>query len=317
MGFAILVGLAGWLSGCAPAEQHVALGTLERERVTLPATVDEVIVALPVMAGTWVGQGTVLVQLDDRQQQAQVARALAEVERAEAQLDKLRNGARPEEVAAAQAQVTGTQATLQEAESSYARARQLQRQQLISQADVDHALASRDAASATLTAAREALLTLTNGTRQEDLRMAGAELAAAEASLASERKRLADLTLTAPRDGWLDSLPWNLGERVRSGSPLAVLLVGEQPYARVYVPQRYRVSVQVGDTLMVAVDGVAQPLQGRLRWIANEPAFTPYYALNQSERSRLMYLAEVALGEDAASLPSGVPAQVQLPEVQP
>lgn len=29
-----------------------------------------------------------------------------------------------------------------------------------------------------------------------------------------------------------------------------------------------------------------------VRWISSEPAFTPFYALNQEERARLMYLAE-------------------------
>ena len=44
---------------------------------------------------------------------------------------------------------------------------------------------------------------------------------------------------------------------------------------------------------------------------ATDPAFTPYYALNASDRARLVFLAEFDLeaGED---LPSGVPAQVLL-----
>ena len=50
---------------------------------------------------------------------------------------------------------------------------------------------------------------------------------------------------------------------------------------------------------------------GHLRWIATDPAFTPYYALNSSDRARLVYLAEFDL-DDADQLPSGVPAQVLL-----
>ena len=61
----------------------------------------------------------------------------------------------------------------------------------------------------------------------------------------------------------------------------------------------------------VRVDGVESTLTGRLRWIATEPAFTPYYALNASDRARLVYVAEFDL-EDAESLPTGVPAQVLL-----
>ena len=67
-------------------------------------------------------------------------------------------------------------------------------------------------------------------------------------------------------------------------------------------------------TLTVHVDGLDVPISGHVRWISAEPAFTPYYALNQEERARLMYLAEVQLpAESAASLPAGLPAQVALP----
>jgi len=142
---------------------------------------------------------------------------------------------------------------------------------------------------------------------------AEALLDAALATLASEKKKLADLTVLATRDGILDNLPWNLGERVTTGSPLAIVLAGKAPFARVYVPEPYRVKVKVGDELVVHVDGLEKPLTGQVRWIATEPAFTPYYALNQEERSRLMYLAEVQLPDSEAHLPNGVPAQVELP----
>ena len=69
----------------------------------------------------------------------------------------------------------------------------------------------------------------------------------------------------------------------------------------------------MGDVYPVRVDGVDSTIAGRLRWIATEPAFTPYYALNASDRARLVYMAEFDL-EEGSDLPSGVPAQVLLGE---
>ncbi|MBY6106284.1 HlyD family secretion protein [Ferrimonas balearica] len=310
-GMVVLAGML--LSACSYGPEHLALGTLERDRVALTATVNEVVVSLPVAQGQTVETGQVLVQLDDRQQRSVVARAEAEVIRAQANLEKLRNGAREEEVAAAQARVAGARATLLDAQQTYQRNRDLVARKMISQADLDRALANRDAADANLRSAQEQLRELTNGTREEDLRMAEAELAANQASLESERKRLSDLTITATRDGVLDSLPWNLGERVTVGSPVAVLLAGDAPYARVYVPEPYRVHIRTGSELTVHIDGLPDPIEGSVRWISQEPAFTPYYALNQEERARLMYLAEVQLPASAANLPSGVPVQVDMP----
>lgn len=302
-----------WLAACSENTSNIALGTLERDRVAHTATANEVIVALPVPQGKTVNKGDLLVKLDDRQQLAAVAEAEAEVTRAEANQEKLRNGARQEEVAAAQAEVEGARARLTDAEQNYQRSIALVERQMVSQAVLDRALANRDSASANLRSAQEQLRELTNGTREEDLRMAAAELDAARAKLASELKRLADLTITSTRDGILDSLPWNLGERVAVGSPVAVVLAGEAPYARIYVPEPYRVQISHGDRLEVQVDGLSQAISGQVRWISNDPAFTPYYALNQEERSRLMYLAEVQLPASAAELPNGVPVQVHIP----
>jgi len=302
-----------FICACEKNQEHIALGTIERDRIALTATVNEVVVELPVAQGTKVEKGTLLVRLDDTQQKAQVAKAKAEVALAQANLEKLRNGARVEEVAAAQAEVYGAKATLVEAEANYERSKNLEKRNMASRANLDRTLAARDAARARLKSAQEQLRRLTNGTREEDLRMGEATLEAVQASLASERKKLADLSIRATRSGILDNLPWNLGERVTTGSPLAVLLAGESPYARVYIPEPYRVSVKVGDELAVRMDGLAEPIRGMVRWVATDPAFSPYYALNQEERSRLMYLAKVELDKSAANLPIGVPAQVILP----
>lgn len=301
------------LTACADQSPHLALGTLERERIAQTATTNEVIVALPVAAGTAVSKGTLLVQLDATLQKAQVDKANAEVAQARANLDKLQQGARPEELAAARAGVAGARAALLESQANYTRIRDLQKDKLASQADFDKARAARDSHQASLQSAQEALLTLTNGAREEDLRAAEAALNAASANLESENKHLADLSIVATRDGILDDLPWNLGERVTIGSPVAIMLAGKAPFARIYVPEPYRVKLKTGDTLVVHVDGISKPIQGRLRWISSEPAFTPYYAMNQAERSRLMYLAEVQLPDSEQALPNGVPAQVELP----
>jgi HlyD family secretion protein len=301
------------LTACDGRPQNIALGTLERDRIAHTAISNEVVTALPVKQGSLVTRGTVLVKLDDTLQTAQVNKAAAQVAQAEAHLEKLRSGAREEEVAAAVAKVAGAKASLVESEANYKRAIELRKSKTISEADRDRTLAIRDANRASLQSAREELRILTNGTRIEDLREAEAQLDAAVATLASEKKKLADLTVIATRDGILDNLPWNLGERVTAGSPLAILLAGKAPFARVYVPEPYRVKINVGDELVVHVDGLEKSITGRLRWISTEPAFTPYYALNQEERARLMYLAEIQLPDSEAHLPNGVPAQVELP----
>ena len=300
-----------FLCACAADHANQALGTLERDRVIHKATANEIIVAQPIPEGTQVSAGSLLVQLDDRRQKAVVAKAVAEVAGANAKLEELRNGAREEDVADATARVAGAQATLQEAKLSYTRAKELVTQKLTAQAALDRALATRDGAEAALDSAKEQLLRLTNGTRPEQLAQGEASVQAAQAQLELEQLILTELSVVATRDGYLDSLPWHVGERVIRGSTLALLLAGDKPYARVYVPEPWRARLHVGDTRQVKVDGIDKVFTGRLRWIATDPAFTPYYALNSGDRARLVYLAEFDL-DDASDLPSGVPTQVLL-----
>jgi len=300
-----------FLPACDTGAPGEALGTLERDRIVLRATADEIILAQPVPEGTLVAEGTLLVQLDDTRQQAVVARSRAEVARALAQLEELRNGARPEDIAAASARVSGARAALLEADSNYRRTVSLVEQRLAARADLDRAQAQRDEAEANRDSATEELLALTNGTRQEQLDQGAAALEAAEAQLALEEHHLSELSVRATRDAYLDSLPWNVGERVPMGATLAVMLAGDRPFARVYVPEPWRARLQVGDRYPVRVDGVEGTLPARLRWIATEPAFTPYYALNASDRARLVYMAEFDL-EEGSELPTGVPVQVLL-----
>lgn len=302
------------LLGC-DQRNSVAYGTLERERVVHLATQSEIVTELPIPAGQEVVEGDVLVALDSRSQQASLDGAIAEVHRAIANLQKLRNGARPEEVAQAQAQVRQAQSKVTETESNYNRLSNLVDQDMASQAQLDQVTASRDAAIAMLEQAQEALRELTNGTRPEDLMMAEAELQRAEAMQRLEQKKLDDLTITASRSGVLETLPWNLGERVATGSPVAVVLAGESPFARVYLPQPYRVHVRTGMRLTLTIDGYNEPIEGTVRWVSDDAAYTPYYALSPQDRSRLVYLVEIQLEPRFNDLPSGIPVQVPLAQL--
>ena len=300
------------LAGCLKDSPSQALGTLERDRVTFSATANEIIRELPVKEGSTVQQGDVLVRLDSKNQQAILAHAIAEQSKAEAYLLRLTNGERPEDIAAAQAKVARAQAQLTEADKNYRRKAELVNRRLISQSEQDSALAARDSAKAELDSANEEFSKLTAGSRPEDIDQAKAELAAATADVVLEQQKLDELTIVATRDGILDNLPYNLGERVPVNGVVAVVQANRVPYARVYVPASYRVDFVPGRKVPVYVDGVEQPFEGTVRWVSSESAFTPYYALTEDERSRLMYLAEVDLPDSAEQLPSGVPAQVEL-----
>jgi HlyD family secretion protein len=307
----ILVSL--FLSACSEEVPRVALGTLEQDRITLSATAGEIIVAEPVAEGSEVQVGDLLVQLDDTLQQAAIAGIKAQIVAQQALVEKLQNGPRPQEIAAARARVETAEAVLLESERDLVRIREIVSRNFGAQADLETAEIRRDSNAARLRDARAQLDLLLAGTRAEDLEQARAQLAVLNAELKAEEQKLRNLAVLATRAGTLDSLPWHIGERVSPGAQVAVILAEGPPYARVYIPEPSRAAITTGTSLSVFVDGIATPFTGTVRWISQEPAFTPYYALNSSERSRLVYLAEIQLPEAAAGLPAGLPAQAALP----
>jgi HlyD family secretion protein len=307
----ILISLV--ITACSDSNEGVALGTLERERVIHPATTNEILIELPVSAGQLVEKGQVIAKFDAELQQAIVAKAQAQLAQATAFLEKTLNGARPEEVAAASAKVAAANAAYTQSEANFRRAKTLVKDKLASQETLDSATAARDETFANLESAKQHLNELTNGSRVEDINSAKAQVQAAEAELKVQQKYLSDLTIKAMRAGRVDNLPWHVGERVTKGSPVVIIQANSAPYARVYIPEPYRAKLNQGMTLTVRVDGIDKNIQGELTWIATEPAFTPFYALNQEERARLMYLAEVTLPVSENNLPTGVPAQVIMP----
>ncbi|HIQ04640.1 MAG TPA: HlyD family efflux transporter periplasmic adaptor subunit [Anaerolineae bacterium] len=89
-----------------------ASGTIEAEMVDVTSELGGRIVALYVDEGDQVAAGQLLVQLDDTLLRAQLAQAEAAVALAQAQLDLLKAGARPEAIRQAEAQVEQARASV-------------------------------------------------------------------------------------------------------------------------------------------------------------------------------------------------------------
>ncbi len=304
------IAVAMVLAGCQ-AEPPQALGTLEYDRITMPAPAAERIVAINVHEGERVRAGQSLLRLEAARTQSSEDAAQAEVQRQRGALAELQAGPRSEVIAQARAQLAAVQAQARDARAYYARLQPLGQRQLVAAADVDRARAAAGNADAKVQAASAALAELEHGTRMEQLAQGQAAVHASEAQAAAQAVTLDKLNVIAPRDALVDSLPYKLGDQAPVGAPLAILLVGDAPYARVYVPEQQRTMVSVGAHMQVIVADRKQSYPGTVRMIRSEPSFTPYYALTGKDAARLSYLAEIQLnGTKASQLPAGLPVRV-------
>jgi HlyD family secretion protein len=288
------------------------VGQMESDRIEITAEVSEPIIERLVIEGQSVEAGHLLIRQDTSRIESRIAEAEASELQARARLDELIRGPRKELIIAAQANVRGAKDELEFRETDLARAQQVFEMNLASHEIRDRAKAARDKAKANLQSLEAKLEELLTGTTPEELRQA-------EESVSQAHARLALLTIDferhasiAPVDSVVDSLLFEVGERPAIGQPVAILLSGQQPHARVFISESIRVHVVPGTSAKIYVDGLDEPLDGRVRWVASEAAFTPYFALTEHDRGRLSYAAKVDVLNANGRLPDGVPVEVEL-----
>jgi HlyD family secretion protein len=299
--------------GCASSDDPPVLGTFERHRLELVATTDDPVSELAAREGERVARGQVLVRQDPEVVTARLDAAQAQANEARARLQELERGPRSESIAEARARLAGAEAALDRDTRELVRAEDLVKRRLVSESSLDDARAAKRRSTATVAEMRAQLLSLQRGTRAEQIAQAKGAVAAAEAAVRSEQLSDRRLSIVSPANGVLEALPYRVGERPPRGNPLAVVLDDAAPFARVYVPEVLRASFAPGTRVRVRADGVTDALDGTVRFVSSQAAFTPYYALTQRDRGRLSYLTEIDLDAAAArDWPVGIPVEVEL-----
>lgn len=294
------------------SDNRRVVGELASDRLELVAEVNEPILEILVDEGATVVAGQLILRQDDARARARLAEAEASVGQAKARLDELVRGPRMEQIQQGRANLDGAERDLAFRELRYTRTQDLFEKNLGSEESRDRAKAQLDEANATLSLRRAQLEELLAGTTIEELEQAEQALLQAESRCDNARIDLDRHEIRAPVDGLFDSRLFEPGERPVPGQPVAVMLGGEQPYARIFVPEELRVHITPGVSATIHIDGLEQPVPGRVRWVASEAAFTPYFALTERDRGRLTFLAKIDITEDRDRLPDGVPVEVEL-----
>ena len=179
------------VSGYVVAHHKIAVGAKVMGRVAW----------IGVEKGDKVQQGQVLVRLEDNDFRAQSNQARANLAAAQARLDQLRAGSRPQEKMKDRAGVLQAQATLTNAESEYERAEKLYRAGVSSKAELERATAQRDSARALIEAARQSSAMTDIGPRAEEIRAGEAQVRQMKAALDYADTQLADTEIKAPVSG--------------------------------------------------------------------------------------------------------------------
>ena len=191
-------------TGGAPAGESVLSASgyvVAHHKIAVGAKVMGRVHWIGVEKGDTVQEGQVLVRLEDNEFRAQVNQASANLAAAQARLDQLRTGSRPQEKFRDKAAVLQAEANLKMAEAEYQRSERLFKDGVASKSELDNALARRDTAAALLEAARQSSAMTDLGPRAEEIRAAEAQVQQMKAALDYAQTQLAATEIKAPVSG--------------------------------------------------------------------------------------------------------------------
>ncbi len=250
------------------------------QTVNLSPKVGGKLVELLVDQGDRVTAGQIVAKMDSSSIEPQVRQAQSAVLAARANLDRLRNGSRPEDINAAKAQVEAARARADLAQKRLDRFQNLAQQGVIAQDRLDEIIADAEAAQANLQDRQKQLERLLNGSRPEDIIQAEAQLQEAEARLQAAQVQLEDTLIRAPFDGIVSQKYANVGAFVTptttasvtsSATSTSILALARGLEILAEIPEVDIGQVQVGQRVEIVADAFPDRVfQGRVRLIAPE-----------------------------------------------
>jgi HlyD family secretion protein len=351
-------------------------GNLELTQVDLAFKVAGRITELNVREGQWVKKGDVIARIDsatlneqlDRDRasvtaaesnyqqletsieyqkatiESDVAARQAEQAQAQAKLDELLAGNRPQEIQQAQAAVNDAKSTNDMAKADWDRAQTLYKNEDISRAQFDQAKMKLDTSSAMLSQAQERLALSQEGPRKEEIAGARAavakaaaavkqaeanrlelarkqqELAARQAEIAKNRAQagitktqIDDTVIIAPIDGVVLVKPAEAGEVIAAGTTVASLGDLDRPWLRAYINETDLGRVKLGQRAKLSTDSFpGKTYEGVVSFISPDAEFTPKQIQTKEERVKLVYRIKIEVDNSHHELKDNMPVDAEL-----
>jgi len=360
------------------ANRLLVSGNIELTQVDISFKVPGKLIARNVDEGTFVKKGMLIARIDREQVEQQrnrdaagvtsaesqyqqmqtsiqwqrqtlendVALRRAEQRAAQAQLDQLLAGSRPQEIQQARANVADAKAQHDQAQADWDRAQELFKNDDISKQQYDQYRARLDTTAAILRQAEERLALVLEGPRKEDIAAARAQVARADAAIrVSEANQLelkrreedlvahradiararaqvamtdtqiGDTVVTSPVDGVVLVKSAEVGEVLAAGTTVVTIGDLDHPWLRAYINEADLGRVKLGQTANLTTDSFPGKIYpGRVSFIASEAEFTPKQIQTREERVKLVYRIKIDVDNRSHDLKSNMPvdAEIQL-----
>ena len=299
------------LAGCSGKQPPAYQGYVEGEFVHVASSVTGRLDHLMVTKGQRVPAGTPLFALESENEAAARRQARQQLSAAEAQLEDLRSGKRPQELDVIREQLA--QAVAEEKRSAADRDRDeaLYKAEVIARARLDETRARAASDAARIRELRSQLDVAGLSAREEQIKAQAANVAAARAALEQAEWKLNQKTVVSPGSGLVFDVLYRVGEWVPAGSPVVRLLPPENVKVRFFVPETVVGTLPIGKDVTLHCDGCPADLPAKVTYLSTESEYTPPVIYSNETRSKLVYMVEARPSADRApDLHPGQPVEV-------
>jgi HlyD family secretion protein len=235
---------------------------------------------LLVEQGDKVSQGQIVAKMDNSNLLPQVAQSKASIAAAIANLERLKNGTRVEEINAAKARVSQAQSRIELSQKRRNRNQDLLKQGAISRDRFDELTSSFTGDLANLNEQKRSLERLQNGNRIEDIDQAKAQVELEKARLQSIQVQIDDTLVRSPFNGIITQKFTNIGSFVTpttsasatsSATSTSIVAVASGLEVLAKVPEVDISQIAIAQTVEITADAYPdRTFTGKVRLISPE-----------------------------------------------
>ena len=277
---AIVVVVGLWLAWRTPAEQ--LQGMADADTVNVAAKITARLAELKVREGDRVKAGQVLFVLDSPEVAAKEEQAHGALDAARAVADKADEGARSEDIRAAQANWKRAEAGATLADATYQRVQNLFNEGVMTRQKRDEALAQARSSRELSNAARAQYDQALAGAREQDKRAAQGQVRQARGAVAEVDAAREEVNGRAPLAGEINKRMADVGELVPAGYPVFTLVDIDRMWVSVNLRESQMQGLKIGCPLRGSIPALGRDADFEVYFINPAGDYATWRATRQS-----------------------------------
>lgn len=240
---------------------YIMAGKVEsNEEVNLTSKISGKVLNVAVQVGSKVNAGDPIIYLDATDIEAQVRQAEAGVNTAQATLEKIQSGTRPEQIEQANATYNSAKANYETAKSNFERVNTLYQNGSASRQAMETAQLQYSTAESQFKSTQEQLQMLNKGETKEALKVTESQVRQSQAALDVARTQLRNAVITSPIAGTISVCNISVGELASLSQTLVTVVNPGNLYVNAYVPNGIAGKLNVGDKTVIKISEITDKL---------------------------------------------------------